>query len=402
MNKVKRLLILGAGPEQCIAINEAKDLGYKVFIADGNSDAMGLKDNENSYVTDISNKTEVLKLSKKLNIDGIFCHGVEIPETVAYVGNYLGLPCLKEKIAKRCTDKIERISFLKENNIPIPKFGIVSSVSDFLKLNIEFPCILKPIDSSGARGVIQLNESKDFDHAFSIALSFSKQKKVLVEQKLSGPELSTESIIHDGQIITFAVADRNYDNSSIFSPYFVEDGINFPSILDKKLIEKSVQLVEKTIKTLGINFGSAKGDLIIHQGEPHILEMACRSSGGWFSAGSIPAATGANVLRPLIQMSVGDKPDLSCVKHKFSKGCAQRYLIPKEEGILNDIKGIDEAINTEGIYSYDLFLPKIGERIFKSTNHSERYAQFIFIGTSREEAIFNAEKALNNIELLVS
>ena len=58
--------------------------------------------------------------------------------------------------------------------------------------------------------------------------------------------------------------------------------------------------------------------------------MACRTSGGWFCAGSIPAATGINALNPLIKIAVGDTPDLSLLEAKYSKGCAQRYLIPKK------------------------------------------------------------------------
>ena len=174
--RYQRILILGAGPEQCIAIQEAKGLGYEVFVADGDENAIGLK-NEKSYVIDISDKYEVLKLAKSLNLNGIFCHGVEIPEVVAFVGNSLGLPSLPESIAKRCTDKIERISFLKKNNIPCPKFKIITDEEDFKNNEIEYPCILKPIDSSGARGVTEINKPSEFKKAFKTAMSFTKNKK---------------------------------------------------------------------------------------------------------------------------------------------------------------------------------------------------------------------------------
>ena len=47
-------------------------------------------------------------------------------------------------------------------------------------------------------------------------MSFTKNKKILLEEKLSGHELSTESIIYNDEIITFAVADRNCESSDIF------------------------------------------------------------------------------------------------------------------------------------------------------------------------------------------
>ena len=90
--------------------------------------------------------------------------------------------------------------------------------------------------------------------------------------------------------------------------------------LIRNFFKKVVRLVEKTIRTLGINYGSAKGDIIIHEGKPFILEMACRTSGGWFCAGSIPAATGINALNPLIKIAVGDTPDLSLQRQNIQKG----------------------------------------------------------------------------------
>ena len=66
-----------------------------------------------------------------------------------------------------------------------------------------------------------------------------------MEEKLSGHELSTESIIYNDEIITFAVADRNYESSDIFSPYFIEDGINYPSKIDQKLLKKLFALLKK-------------------------------------------------------------------------------------------------------------------------------------------------------------
>ena len=77
-------------------------------------------------------------------------------------------------------------------------------------------------------------------------------KEVLLEEVLSGQEISTESIIYNGEITTFAFADRNYNKKEIFAPYFIEDGINFPSNLSDELKQKVLDLVEKTIRCLEI------------------------------------------------------------------------------------------------------------------------------------------------------
>ena len=74
----------------------------------------------------------------------------------------------------------------------------------------------------------------------------------------------------------------------------------------------------------------------------------------------------------------------------------------KKNGILKEIKGIDKATKSKGIHTYDLFLPNKGDKIEKCTNHSQRFAQFIFTGATREEAMLNAERAMNKIDLKIN
>jgi biotin carboxylase len=311
---------------------------------------------------------------------------------------------LLPEVALRATNKLERIKRLKECGIPCANYAFASDEDQLLKeaKKIGYPLIIKPIDSAGARGVQEVDSEDRLVRSYAEAILFSDTKTVLLEEKLIGPEISTESLVFNNQIYTFAFADRNYLKKDLFYPFFVEDGINYPSSLDENLKNEVYKLVEKTIKALEIDFGAAKGDIIIDRGIPKIIEMAARTSGGWFSAGSIRVATGSNVLKPLLQMSVGLSPDLSEVKPKYNLGCAQRYIIPVEDGVVTEISGLDEAVQSPGVQMSNFFMPKIGSRIKKSTNHSERFGQIICTGSSREEAIKRCEEAILKIKIKIT
>jgi biotin carboxylase len=398
---MKNILILGAGIEQCLAIKEAQSLGYQVIACDQSPDAPGISLANIGISVDIRNIDELIKISKQYDVNGVFCHAVEIPEVVAKVSEAIGTPSLSPQIAKICTDKKLRIEKLKQSGIPVADYESADNIKDLINLaeNFGYPLILKPVDNAGSRGVQLVKNRSALMSAYKDAMTYTTNPLVLIEKFLIGPQVSTESIVYKGKIHTFGFADRNYSNDTFFSPYFIEDGINFPTILAKDLQEKILELVNKTINVLGVNFGAAKGDIIVHEGKPHIIEMASRTSGGWFGAGSIPKATGVNPLKPLLQMSVGDEPDLDALSSKWMLGCAQRYWIPRRSYTFLAASNLEIIPNMPGVEMFDTFFPPIGTRLNKAEHHAQRYAQVICTGNDREEAIKRAESAIKAIKI---
>jgi len=401
--KMKTALILGAGIEQVLAIRQAQSLGYRVIAFDGNPDAAGLSVADEHEVVDIRQIGQVIQKCADKVIDGVFCHGVEIQHVVARVASHLGLPSLCIETADISTNKVLRINRLNEFGIPVAQFRVVSSkkMLESAAQEVGFPLVLKPEQSSGSRGVQVVEELSQLEQAWRDAMQYSENGVILLEELLSGPEISTEALVHDGKIYTFAFADRNYSRNSIFHPYFVEDGINFPSVLSTEIQKQVIETTERAIRCLGIDFGSAKGDVIIDKGVPKIIEIACRSSGGWFGAGSIPLATGVNMLKPLIQMAMGDIPDLDSLNWKKKLGCAQRYLIPIQDGIVESVSGIESAKCSEGVKMSEFFLPEPGTYITKARNHSQRFGQIICTAEIRELAIELCESAIKKIEVKI-
>lgn len=399
----KKILIVGAGIEQTLAIREAKSLGLTVAACDGNPSAPGLSEADECRILDIRDVEQLVSFGKKLQIDGIFCHAVEIPDVISRVAEILKLPGLTPAVADVATNKILRIKHLTALGIPCARFETVDTATElFSKADkIGYPLVLKPVDTAGSRGVQLVAMQSELGKAYTEALAYSRNSGVLLEEVLSGPEISTESVVYREDIRTFAFADRNYVRSKYFSPYFIENGINFPSILPADAQSEVFSAVERTIRSLGIDFGAAKGDIIIDRGVPKVIEMAARTSGGWFGAGSIPIATGSNMLKPLIQMAVGDKPDLGALDHTKSLGCAQRYVIPTEDGIVEQVSGVEDAVSSPGVAFHTMFLPKPGMMIRKATNHAERYGQIICTGRTRDEAIELAEIAISKIKIKV-
>lgn len=404
MNSRKSILLVGAGPEQVPAITTARELGLYTISCDGNPNAPGLALADRGYHLDIRHTEQLTELARTHQVSGIFCHAVEMPDIISTVATSLGLPTVDPAAAQRATDKYTRLAWFKRQGVPSAQFAFADRASDLKEAarEIGYPLVIKPTDTAGARGVQRVDSAAGLEPAYNEALRYSRSTRVLLEEFLEGPEISTEAVVYQGEIVTFAFADRNYEDSGKFSPYFVEDGINFPSRLSPAMQEQAIAVANQAICALGINFGAAKGDLIIHKGQVKVIEMAARTSGGWFGAGSIKHATGVDVLKPLIQMAVGNHPDLSALIPKQQRACAQRYLIPTAAGTVVSVSGEEAALSSPGLAHATFNLPTVGTVVSRATNHQQRFGQVICLGETLDEAIRSCKNALAKVTIELS
>ena len=82
----KKILFLGASNAQVPAIKYAKRIGLHVISCDQNKKSPGFKYSNENYIISTIDKEKILKLSKKLRIDGIVSYVSDISApTAAYV-----------------------------------------------------------------------------------------------------------------------------------------------------------------------------------------------------------------------------------------------------------------------------------------------------------------------------
>lgn len=397
----RAILLVGAGVEQVSAIQLAQALGLSVVAVDGSPAAPGLVLANEGFCLDIRDVDALAALAKEKEVAGVFSHAVEIPHIVATVCERLGLPGLAPEVAWRATNKLLRYQCFQEYGVPCPLFRVARSVEDAMAQapSLGYPFVMKPLDCAGARGVRLVHSLDDIKEAFHWTMQFSREQVVLLEEYLEGPEISTESVIVDGRIVTTGFADRNYQKKRIFDPYFIEDGHTIPSCIAQTDRRAVLYVIEQAIRALGINWGVAKGDVILTERGPVVFEMAARTSGGRFCADMVPLATGVQILKPLIQMAVGDPVDQGDLEPTFHRAAAQRFIFPSPGEILS-IEGIARARRLPGIYDVVLRPDvRVGGVIKPFTHHGDRIGHVIASGETREEAVARAEEAVRTIQI---
>ena len=138
----------------------------------------------------------------------------------------------------------------KKHALPIPWYEEIYSSKQLKSLTKErgFPLVIKPVDSRGSRGVLLLTKDIDLEWAYSISKDYSPSNRVMVEQFLEGPQVSTESIVIDSNVTTIGFSDRNYEKLEKFAPHIVEDGGDLPSSLPQEVQRASKQLLKRQLQ----------------------------------------------------------------------------------------------------------------------------------------------------------
>jgi biotin carboxylase len=288
---------------------------------------------------------------------------------------------------------------LESLGIPIPKFKQVLHAKELTEIAKSFktPFIIKPVDSRGARGVQLIENKNQYSIAFELAKKESPTGRVMVEEYLSGPQVSTETLIDRGKCYTLGFADRNYEWLEKTKPFMIENGGDSPSYLSKIQQQDITETVEKAALALGIFNGVAKGDMVLTEEGAKVIEIAGRLSGGYFSTTQIPLSTGVNFIEHAIKLALGEELDPKGITPTMRQGVAIRYL-HLSRGLVKTIAGIEEANKMPGVEMLSIFI-KPGDEIHDLNNHTQRIGFVITSGKTKQQAIDRAYGALASIKV---
>lgn len=400
----RTILLVSGGREAVPAIAVARQMGLRVVVSDGSPDAPGFRHADAGILASTYDPEATVEGARayamRHRIDGVLAVASDVPITVAAVAESLGLPGISMASAALAADKLAMKDALRAAGVPVPWYAPVASPAALLDLaaRVAMPLIVKPVDSRGARGVVRLLPRVDPAWAFHQAQAESPTQRVMVEEYIAGPQLSTESVVIDGHTTTIGRSDRNYALLDRFAPFVIENGGELPSILPAATLAAVDRLVGDAAAALGIRHGTVKGDIVVGDGGPMVIELAARLSGGYFCTHEIPLATGVDFVGAAIRLALGETPDPAELLPRFSRGVAQRWLFPPPGTVLG-IEGADAARAGEGVELLEI-TAAAGTVVRPMTSHVCRAGVVIAVGDTREEAMQRANAAIGRVRVV--
>ena len=393
---MKRLFIIGASILQLPAIKKAKELGYYTAVADYNPAAVGIPYADEYYNASTIDEQAITDAARRFRPDGIMTLATDMPmRALARACAELSLPAISYETAVRATDKGEMIKAFEAHNVAHPWFVIVKDASQFEKARAEaaFPCVVKPTDNSGSRGVAVARSLDELQSAYEYARSVSRGGAVIIEEYLRGPEFSVEVMVVRGEAHVLQITDK----LTTGEPHFVEMGHSQPggdSAQDREAIK---DLAVRAVKAVGIHTGPAHVEMILTEAGPKMVELGARMGGDCITTHLVPLSTGIDMVKATIDCACGNEPDIT---PKFTKGAAIRYF-DTARGVISSISGTEEALAVPGVKEIS-FVKHAGERTDGIYSSSDRIGFVVAQSDTAPDAVRACERALSLIKIEIS
>lgn len=385
------MLFLGGAAQQVIAIETAKELGYYTILCDFLSDNPGQYVADKFYLVSTTDKEEVLKVAKKENIDGILAYASDpAAPTAAYVAERMGLPgnpydsvdilCNKDKFRK----------FLFQNGFNTPKSknfssknGILENIKDF-----NFPVIVKPVDSSGSKGITVLDDVKKLTKAVNFAFSYSRAHRIIIEEFIEKKHeflVGGDIFVKNGQIVLWGLLNCHRDN--MVNP-LVPVGKSYPLLLNEYDIINIKKILQKLIDKLKMKCGLINIELIIDKEDKVWLIDVGPRAGGNMIPDLLGLIYNTNVVKLSILAAMGKTIELDI--HEDNVFFATHNLHCKINGIY---RGIHFSPELEKFIIKKYLYKKNGDKVHYFSNAADALG-IIFMKFSNEEQM---KSILNNI-----
>jgi biotin carboxylase len=268
----------------------------------------------------------------------------------------LGLPHNAPAAAEAARNKYIMRQLLARGGVPIPAFRLCSTGDDLARLaaEVDYPCVVKPLELNGSRGVIRADNPQEFVAAAGRLAALLRSiypgpepKPFLVEEFIPGFEVALEGLLDRGRLQVLALFDKP---DPLDGPFFEETIYVTPSRLPEAVQQAIAGCAAAAAAALGLSEGPMHAEMRVNQRGPWLVEVAGRSIGGLCSQ-TLRFGTDA-ALEELILSQACGRP-VNTVRSDETAGGVMMIPIPGA-GMLKRVEGLDEAKAVPGIADVEI------------------------------------------------
>lgn len=400
---MKKILLLGGSKQQIIAIKVAKTLGYYTVLCDFLKDNPGQYEADKFYLVSTTDKDAILDVAIKEKIDGVLAYASDpAAPTAAYVAERMGLCGNPYDSVEILCNKDKFRTFLKENNFNTPNAkgydSISTAIKDLEDGYFKFPVIVKPVDSSGSKGVDIINSIDEVDKKLNNALEFSKIGRIIIEEFVDkyGYQIAGDGLSINGKLVFRCFANDHF-NSKCVNP-FVPISASFPYNMPESVQEKIHVEIQRLLMLLNMNTCTYNFDIRIDKDyNVYLMEVAPRD-GGNYIPDVIKYLTGVDLVECSVKAAMGETIELpSDIK---LNGYWSYYAVHSlSEGILENIEISSKA---EDKIIENHIIKEIGDKVYPFTGANTTLGCLIMKFDSMEEMLDMMDNSENWINVVLN
>ncbi|KIE28841.1 biotin carboxylase [Streptomyces sp. MUSC 125] len=326
-------------------------------------------------------------------------YGVVVAATLA---EEWGLPGAGSKAARILRDKGLLRQALADSAVAQPAWAVAESPEDVAAFRAAHggEAVLKPANRQASLGVQLLGPADDVAAAWehttgadepTLRARYAGSARYLVEQRLHGPEVSVEAVVHDGVLGFTNITAK----SVLDSPYPVETGHVVPAPLPEDTADALRGALARLAQTIGFRSGVLHSEWILTDGgrTPCLVECAGRLPGGGITV-LIDLSYDTDILAHLLYVLEGRG---SVEPLPAGSAAAVRFLTAAP-GRVEEVRGTDLARTADGVQEVHL-TAATGTVLGATTSSWERAGFVIATGQDAPDAARRAEHAVSLIDI---
>jgi biotin carboxylase len=322
--KRRTALVLGTNAGQADFIRCMKSAGWRVVACGHEATGPGIALADEFELVDIKDVDGVAGLARRYG--AALVHSVAsdlaVPTVVA-VSERLGLPHFFDSdLVDTLVRKTRLRRRLAMRGLSPVEFKILRSLDDTRGWS-SFPCIVKPSNSWGQRGVTLVHGEGEFGPALQTAMEYSRSGEAIVEEYLAGIEVSSNLLVSRGRVVVNEISERIVHPPPLTG---IPQGHLLPvaHASDGETAD-AASLAENVIRELGVTDGLLYAQIKITPDGPRVVEIAPRLDGCHIWR-LIKLARGYDLLDLMVRCLLGDAVSPPYALNLKSRGYELRFL----------------------------------------------------------------------------
>lgn len=375
-----KALVLAGGLPQIDLIQKLKARGIETILADYYNHPVARDYADKFYRISTLDVDAVRQLAIDEKVDFIItvCTDQALL-TVAQVSEDLGLPCyIDYETARNVTNKAYMKKVFAENNIPSARFVIAGKLEEIDYTSWRFPLIVKPVDCNSSKGVRRVENEAEFKNAFQEAVLLSRTNTAIVEEFITGKELSVDVYVENGKAI---VLDITTSEKLKVKDRFIIFRTWHPANISNSIRVKVERIAQQIADSFKITNSPMLIQMLTDGKDAYVIEFSARTGGG-VKHFSIERRTGVDIVSAVIDLTLGNRPQIEA-KNPPTKYMVDEYIYCAP-GVYDHVEGFEDLKNEGIIRDYYVFRWK--ESVFDSVENSgDRIGAFTIEGENIEE-----------------
>lgn len=399
---MKKILLLGGSAQQIVAIETAKKHGYYTVLCDYLPDNPGQYHADKFYLVSTTDFDAVLDVAKKEQVDGVLAYASDpAAPTAAYVAEQLGLPGNPFRSVEILCNKDLFRKFLAENGFCTPQaHGFTDEAEAFRSIEentFRLPVIVKPVDSSGSKGVSRIDTLDEAAEKIAYAMSFSRGKRIVIEEFVEkyGYQIAGDGLSVDGKLVFRCFANDHF-NPECVNP-FVPISASFPYNMPDAVQAKIHAEIQRLLTALNMRTCTYNFDMRIDADyNVYLMEVAPRD-GGNYIPDVIRYATGIDLVDCSVSAAMGEPIRIpeETAQHGFWSYFAVHSL---KKGILKEVV-ISEDAKAHIVENH--LIRQAGDEILPFTGANTTLGCLLMRFDSMEEMLYMMDHSKEWIEVVL-